>query len=325
MLNKPKPRSVMMYGISGCSKTSQLHNMAKYIHRKTGKKLRLIHSDPGGYAPFIDSGIIDQGIVDVFDYSSRKHSLADLRRLSEGYWPRWMTPNGKECRRQFEPGLVEFFNNSDVCKTAPDEWEQIAGYLVDSLASMGEVLKAHCSDQEEGVGFKPAWKYVEEDYTLTGLQEAHYGLAQKELYNRHTKGFNNLPIDWLIYTSLVGKGEDKKGNRETVFGPQVVGNAETPKAPTWFMDCLHIAEETYMHKVNGTDVQTTGLVAWFIKHLDPNGTPFLAKARILGELMPKLLAIFPYGFVPLTYERGIETYFIVLENLRKKYQEGNHV
>jgi hypothetical protein len=303
-----KPTSVMVYAPSGYTKTSQMYFMAKYIRETTGKIVRLIHSDPGGYAPFVDSGMIARGEIQVIDYSNRQFALADFRRLSMGYWPR-LTTTGEE-----------YFASVPECMTTPAEWGTIGGYIIDGISAVGELLKNHCSDQDEGVGFKPAWKYVEDGITITGLQEGHYGLVQKEIHSRHTKGFASLPIPWLCYTALLGKGEDKQ-KRETVYGPQIVGNASTPQAPSWFWHCLHLSKERYLDK---TGKETEGMVAWFIGHNDPNTqVPYLCKCTILPDIYPKLLECFPYGFVPLGYDKGIDVYFKVLDVLRKKYLGEN--
>lgn len=312
----------MIYGGSGSTKTSQLYHIVKMIHKQTRKKFRLIHSDGGGYAPFVDSGMIDNGIVEVFDFSSRKSALADFRRLGEGYWPRWVK-DGKLYSKQVD-GSEEYFRTEDVCRTTPQEWEQIGGYVIDGITSTAEVLKNHCSDQTEGVGFKESWKYEEDGYTFTGLQMGHYNIVQKEIHSRLTKGFETLPISWLVCSALVGKGEDKQ-NRETIYGPQIVGNASTPQVPAWFMDCLHLEKMKYDDiptklKKDAKGESKEGMVAWFTSHTDSNTqVPYLCKARIMPEMYPKLLEYFPYGFVPLGYKQGIDLYFQVLELLRKEH------
>ena len=300
-----KPRSLMMYGISGSTKTSQCYHLVKWIlsqPENKGKKFRMVHSDGGGWAPFIDSGMVDRGEVEIFDFSYREHALADFRKISQGYWPRKTKDGG------------EYFQKTDECRTTPEQFGQIAGYIVEGMASCGEVLKTHCSNQTEGVGFKESWRYEEEGETIVGLQPGHFNLIQKEIYSGHMKGFNNLPVPWLIYTSLLGRGENRE--KETVYGPQVVGNATTYQVPQWFMDCLHLDKTTWNDPKTGES--KTGMVAWFMDHPDSVGTMFLAKARCMPEIYPKLLEIFPFGFVPLGFKNGVDVYFRVLEKLRKE-------
>jgi hypothetical protein len=299
-----KPRSVMMYGVSGSTKTSQCYHLAKYIlslPENQGKRIRMIHSDGGGYAPFQDSGMIDRGEIEVFDYSYREYALSDFRKLSQGYWPR-KTKDGQE-----------YFQKVDACKTTAEEWNRIAGYIIEGMSSCGEVLKTHCSNQREGVGFKESIHYEEDGEHISGLAQGHYNLIQKEIYSSHMKGFNNLPVPWLIYTSLLGKGEDKQ-NHETVYGPQVVGNATTAQAPAWFMDCLHLDKAKWADAGG----EKEGMVAWFTRHEDGTGVPFLCKARVMPELYPELLRRFPFGFVPLGFKHGVDLYFRVLAKLKEE-------
>lgn len=304
----------MMYGVSGTTKTSQTYHLAKWILKQPGnegKHFRIIHSDGGGWAPFEDSGMIERREVDIYNFGALSSGvLARFRFLSQGYWPRKVKDKDEY-----------YLGKADACKTTPAEWERIAGYIIDGAESTCEALKNHCSDQTEGVGFKESWRYEEEGETIVGLQQGHYGIIQKEFSKAHHRGFSSLPIPWLIYTSKVGKGEDKE-RRETVYGPQIVGNAVTSSAPGWFMDCLHLSREKYQKK-DGTE--TEGMVAWFTQHMDKDtGIPYLAKARCLPELYPKLLEYFPYGFVPLGFKNGIEVYFAVLDKLKKELQEkGN--
>lgn len=300
-------RSVMIYGVSGSTKTSQAYHLAKWVlgqEENKGKHFRIIHSDGGGYAPFEDSGMITRGEVKLFDFSYREHALSDYRKLSLGYWPKKIAGTGEE-----------YFKKDDKCLTK--DWSKVAGYIIDGMSSSAQTLITHCSNQTEGVGFKESWKYEEEEETIIGLQQGHYGLIQKEMYQAHMKGFNRLPVPWLIYTSLLGKGEDKQ-RKETVYGPQVAGNASTPQVPSWFMDVLHLDTTTY-ETSNGVK---EGVVAWFTKHPDTEtGTPYLAKARVMPEVYPELIKRFPNGFVPLGFKKGIEVYFEVIEKLRTEHNK----
>lgn len=313
MLPPPiKPRSLMMYGISGSTKTSQAYHLAsKILAENPGKRFRMIYSDGGGWFPFEESGMIERGEVEVYDFGASKYPFDDYRRLSDGYWPR-MDNSGKMQ-----------FKKSPEFKTTDEQWKDIIGYIIEGMGSTAEVIKAFISNQTEGFGFKESWKYVSEDGdTVLGLQTGHYGIVQREMHERHVTGFNCLPIKWLIYTSLLGKGEDKKNGNETVYGPQVAGNASTPMVPSWFMDCLHLSKERYRTEeiVDGvkTEKEVEGMVAWFQRHEDNNGTPCLAKARCMPEKYPELLKWFPHGFVPLSHNAGIKNYYKVLDHISKR-------
>lgn len=298
----------MMYGVSGSTKTSQAYHIAKWLLKlNPGKRFRMIHSDGGGYAPFVDSGMIERGEVEVLDFSNRPFALSDYRKLSQGYWPRQTKDGG------------EYFRKDENCKTKPEDWENILGYIIEGMSSVGETLKTHISNMKEQIGAeKDSFTYEEDGETFTGLTRSHYNIIQKEVYANHAMGFNCLPIKWLVYTSLLGKGEDKS-YKETVYGPQLVGSASTPAIPSWFMDCLMLDKQKWINKKGE---ETEGVVAWFTRHEDSQtDIPCLAKARVLPELYPKLLEYFPQGFVPLGFNRGITDYFRVLESLKQQTVE----
>lgn len=328
-----KPRSLMVYGASGTTKTSQLYHVAKMILKILSKQLnrkmkfRMVLSDGGGCAPFTDSGMIARGEIDLFDYSNREFSLADIRRLSAGYWPRWL--EGNQLYADWAPGRTMYLKSEEPCMTTAEEWESIAGYIIEGMTSMSEVLKAHISQLNSGVGFKESWKYEEDGYTVTGLTQGHYGIVQKEVFERHTRGFNCLPMRWLLYSALVGKGEDKQ-SRETVYGPQLVGTATTPASPQWFMDVIHLEKVAWDGNASpiiplepsGEGIHD-GVVGWFTNHKDrETEKPYLTKARCMPEAFPRLLEYFPYGFVPMGYKNGLNAYFMVLERIRKEMGYG---
>lgn len=306
-------RSVMLYGSSGSTKTSQCYLLAKWLLAKPenkGKRFRMIYADGGGFTPFVDSGMVERKEVEVFDFSYRQHALADYRKLAEGYWPLYNVKTKTET-------YPEYFKKDENCRTK--DWGNILGYIVEGMSSCAEALKNHISNQREGVGFKESWSYEEDGETLTGLQQGHYGLIQKEMYNTHMRGFKTLPVEWLVYTSLLGKGEDKQ-SRETVYGPQVAGSAMTAQTPSLFMDCIHLDRHSWQIQTKEGEVkQKEGMVAWFTQHLDASTqVPYLAKARVMPESFPELMKYYPGGFVPLDYVNGISQYFRVLEKLRKE-------
>ena len=81
-----RARTILMYGDSGDTKTSQCYHLAKWVYERTGKITRWISADGGGWAPVDKGGLIDLGVVQAFDISKRRLAFADVRRLSQGFW-----------------------------------------------------------------------------------------------------------------------------------------------------------------------------------------------------------------------------------------------
>jgi hypothetical protein len=295
----------------------------------------MLHADAGGYAPFIDSGMVERGEVDVLEYSKSDTPLSDLDKVSQGYWRRWRVD--KQLYYNYVDGAVPHFqkdiknlggapDTSQGCKTTVEEWKQIPALMIDGITGIADILKYHLSDRPESAAFKESYKVTEEEYTTLGLTQGHYGIVQKELAMKWSRGFSVLPTKWLLVTALESRGETKE--KETIYGPQSAGTAQTHAIPSWFNHCFHLDTVTYqdvktpLANPNGTGVQKTGIVAWFVKHPDSvTGVPCLAVTKVMPEIYQALMQCFPYGFVPLDYNNGLVRFFEVVEILKAKYLE----
>ena len=299
---------MIIYGDSGSTKTSQCYHLVRHFTSlHPGSTFRMIGANASDSAPFEDSGMIEKGTVDFFDISNRQLALADMRRLSEGYWPRDVKEAGK--------GNKQYFKTDDNCKTTPKQWENVIGYVVEGTTGIASLLLNHIRNQEEGVGFKHSFKYEEDGYTIGGLQEGHYGLVQQEMYKMIVQGFSCLPIKYLIFTGLVAKGENKL-TRETVYGPKAAGQATTFEIPSWFMDCWHLDTVMEQGKEEGTQVERK--VAWYTRHPDKDtGIAYLAKVRTLPEIYPQIVKEFPHGYVKLGFKHGLDVFYRKLEEIGK--------
>lgn len=301
-----KARSILAYAESGDTKTTQGYLLAKWVYEKLGKKTRWISADGAGFGVLDDTGMIEAGIVEAFDISNRKRALADIHRLADGYWPKVIkVENGK---------LMRLFQNVQECETTKKEWEEIGAYVIEGPPSIGRLLLTHIASNSEKVAFKKGYEYEEDGYIFGGLDKGHYGLVQTELHRVMVQGFNLLPVDYVYYTATVGKGEDKV-TKETVYGPRGVGNAITTELPTWVGDCIHLARERVVIQEQDKEI----VVAWFQRHPDrETGAEYLAKSRLPPEQFPKLLKKYPYGFIPMNYERGLTDYLEILKFFQEK-------
>lgn len=315
-----KANTKILYGASGASKTTQLYYFAQWYHKRTGKRIRLISCSGGGWLPFEDSGMIEEGIVQTLDLSlllqDSVSRLAVIRRLANGYWP-VASPTG---RGNILDGQY-FLSPVDECKTI--EADNIGCYMLEDMASLARLLLMHLSEKQEGTGFKHSFKIEEEELSIGGLQEGHYGLVQKEIHKLVQYGFNTLPVDHFLMTSLIGEGTDKR-ERTKMYGPQMIGNAATSEIPSWFGDCLYLREMPVVFEdANGNQRSGTQRVLHFADYLvDADSIPYKAKLRIMPQLMPQVLAKYPEGYVTLTPEKGIIPFLNFLEKIKKAYRES---
>jgi len=188
---------------------------------------------------------------------------------------------------------------------------------------MAQVLLDHIRSSEETIGFKASYKYIEDNYLVQGLQEGHYGIVQQQIYKMIVQGYENLPVDYVMFTARVGKGERKR-SKESCYGPQVCGSAVTPDVPSWFKDCLHLCREYQQVERDGGLVRIEQVVAWFQNHPDVStDVEYLCKSRLTPEVFPTLLRAFPTGYIPMDTVNGIARYMNAIEKLEGRARQGN--
>lgn len=303
-----RPRTTLLYGDTGTGKTSCLYHSAKLLVKSTKKKVRVVTSDGGGAAPFYDSGMIDRGEVEICDLSQSDTPFADMRRIGEGYWP------------IFEHGRMIHFAADDQC--AKTVWSDYIAYMFEGLTSLSDLMLGSLASRPDNAGFKHSWRINEGEYSLGGLQEGHYGIVQQELRRIVVNMCNALPVRYVFWTALVGKGKAAR-TAETIYGPKAAGDAITERIPSWFNDTLHIERFTArVKKSDGREVDEEIIAAWFRQHLEPvNGLKYLAKCRITPEYVHLLDEEFPNGFVPLDSKIGFGRYMIALQRIEKRQRE----
>lgn len=291
------PQTILLYGPSGVGKTSQLFRLCRFFLKKEriknpNAKMRLIHADGGGYAPFEQSGWIEKGICDVFDIKYRENMLADTHRLSEGKWP-IVDKNGEK-----------IFTANDY----EEDWSDYPVLAIEGFTSIGQSLIAHIADQESGVGFKSSYRVKEEEYSFGGLDKGHYGIIQKEISKYVNRGFNRIPCKYIIWTALRARAQDET-TKETLIGPEVVGSALTHKISS-FLGATFYFESAIKKTDNG---ELYYVKAHFERGVDKQlDMPFTAKCRIMVDAYPILKEHFPGGYVPMVAGvQGIEKYFEV--------------
>jgi hypothetical protein len=314
-----KAQTKILYGQSGASKTTQLYYFAKWYWKNHQKAIRLITCNGGGWLPFEDSGMVDEGIVQTLDLTTlladSESKLAAMRRLAQGYWP-VLSPSG---RGNMQNGQY-FFLPQDECRTI--EKENIGCYMFEDMASLARLLLGHLSEKKEGTGFKHSYKIEEEELSIGGLQEGHYGLVQSEIHKLVTLGFNTLPIDYFLMTSLVGEGIDKR-ERTKMFGPQMIGSAATAEIPSWFGDTWYLREmPIILEDSEGRQTASSQRVMYIQDYLpDADSIPYKTNLRLMPECVPQVLAKYPEGYVTLSPERGIVPFLNFLERIKREQRE----
>jgi hypothetical protein len=291
--------SMLAYGKTGTTKTSQIRYLAEYVFEKFGKRTRMITSDTGSlWSPIED--LVEEGIVIplLFPTDPRYNPLSTMRKLRRGEWPEQTT---------LQPSVqaLNGWKNPNKWKPwGPEETKTIGAYAVESLTSYGSGILRDLAEKNISVGTGSVPGFREEEGEKFGQNTMqHYGMGQSEILEM-LNSFIALPIEIFYVTALEGAGEDDDGpTKRTVLGPKSLGKAITEVIPQRVGDCLHLVDSTD-EKTGAREIR-----AYLRNHPDSQVAKmnWPAKVRLLNT--PRVLAEFtkryPQGFMRLTVENGL--------------------
>jgi hypothetical protein len=291
--------SMLAYGKTGTTKTSQIRYLAEYVFEKTGKRTRMITSDTGSlWSPIED--LVEEGIVIplLFPTDPRYNPLSTMRKLRRGEWPK-----DGELKPSTQVGMQ--WKNPNVWEPwTSEQTKTIGAYAVESLTSYGSGILRDLAEKNISVGNGSVPGFREEEGEKFGQNTMqHYGMGQSEILEM-LNSFIALPIEIFYVTALEGAGEDDDGpTKRTVLGPKSLGKAITEVIPQRVGDCLHLVDSTD-EKTGAREIR-----AYLRNHPDSQVAKmnWPAKVRLLNT--PRVLAEFtkryPQGFMRLTVENGL--------------------
>lgn len=316
-------RLTMLYGPSGSGKTGSLIAMLKQAYADTGKRARVCVGD-GSLANYLDSGLIEAGILDVCDYSAIHWPMSVTNRLAEGWWPTkqdddgvWRATKAEELQRTPPEMLATFsFCGFEALSTMIRDYlmGNIKGGLAEQSArgiKVGQDSPFRIMDAEVKSIDSRTGQAFYDDKTGTGEvfggnPMSHFNVAQTHALGVVDRS-KNLP-GWVVWTSHEKLGEEKrtegKGENakvtvtgDTAIGPEVAGGALSLTISRKFNDTLH---HTVARKTTSTQDATTTKSTkdvkdeyrvYFRDHFDPDGVvvavPYKAIVRCdMPDLLP---------------------------------------
>ena len=267
----------LAYGASGSGKTKALLDAAEAIHVATGKKTRWFVGD-GGRATIDASGLVEDGIVEVWEYNNRPYPLTVLQQMTEGYWP-------------------EDTEDPKSLLKAPDikVYESVGAWIFEGLYVVSEFVMgsapgalAERASRGEKIGQDSPVNVTDPSgLKFGGNPMAHYQFAQRRIVDAIQRS-KALP-GYKAWTTHETTAEDKDNGNEKVIGPAGPGRAMTPKLGLWFGNFWHFTTATKAVKkrdpVTGKEATSyeNERRMYTKDHGDPDGTvyiKYLANSRV---------------------------------------------
>ena len=282
-------KTLCIYGATGTYKTTSIGRFARYIHKITNKRTRLVTAEAGNLEPIQDE--IDEGIIEVATLVDHPALLSILRGISKLHmWPTEVNGKLKLVREH--------------------ELDQIGAYAIEGITTISELLLRHLANSGRKINEDVVGQFSEtdaglgltgDDFKFAAPARSHYGFVQKDILDI-IQGFSSLPINRVLFTAHEGKGQDEF-SKQLVYGPGSVGKAATGAIPSYVGDLIHYEIE------DGGMGKDSKVVAYLKSHADAQ-TKVLwpAKIRLRAKYIPEFQKAFPGGKFELTVDQGIERY-----------------
>jgi hypothetical protein len=342
--------TAIAYADSGTGKTSIAIGLAKFYYEQFGLLTRVVTVE--GVEPIENDGLIyhpklnPDGIVQHFNVSARTNLLADMRKLSRGYWPKIV--------REEVPIKDELGNETGQTKLANVRrivqdnalLDRVGLYFIETADGISDAFMRHIIKEETtGTDDRGKYKvntigpqgasgrYEEDGEVFGGSSQGHYNIVQVEMHNLFTAfGGMGGGVKLVFWTAHVGTGTDNDKN--SVFCPMLVGQAKNAKVPSWVGECFHLENLPRIVDGDGNVIQEKKVRAFYENHREMGimeGPQYLAKSRVGLSDIDALHERFPGGFIELgTGERdGLDQYYRWLKDRKggnvekmKKWKEG---
>ena len=252
-------RTDLVYSKSGHGKSRWIIEMAKRVYKETGLITRVYLGDGGGET-YYNSGLIEAGVLELFQFNVLPNPFETCRACAEGYWPD-------------EKG--QLVATPDAVKA------QIGQWAFEGLSVMGDYMMG---DTEGGLAARAAkGEKIGQDSPINitdgkakvgGNPPTHYNVVQRALEGIIERS-RALPgmVTWTAHERLV-EGDKEFGN---IIGPDCVGKAMMGKIGGKFGNTIHLdiahKKEKKADPVTGKqiDVQVNEHRAYTSEHYDPDG------------------------------------------------------
>lgn len=250
--------SFLVYGVSGSGKTTQVQELARWIHDHGGKRTRLVSTSGGGWTaikPAIEAGLVIPTYI-----RTREHPIETLDKMTQGWWP----ADPKDPTSKLIPPEKQ------------EDWNDIGAYAFDSMTESCEWMMSYMNNEEAAGNIKVSaqpMKFRDGNTNYGSPSQAHYGNIQMRIsdFVANSKGLRGK---YVLWTALELKATDDN-TRLPLYGPDVSGKAKTAIASAWFDNTLHL----YITGRGGLKKGEKEHRMYTCNHFEDDTIPFVAKNR----------------------------------------------
>lgn len=306
-------RTELVYGRSGSGKTSWSLRIARWLWEEKGLKTRWLIAD-GGVETVESSGMVDAGVVEVFQYNNHIDPFLTSQQICEGYWPvdpldpksKMIAPNYEQLAQSYGMWVFEGL----TCMADLMMSDKTGG--LSQRAAMGEKI-----------GQDSPFILVDGGTKFGGNPPSHFGFVQRRIED-NIERCRMLP-GWVQWTAWERKAEDEEAGGENLIGPDIAGKKLTPKIGGKFGNTIHMHPVVKTTKSTAKDPVTGKMVdrqekeyrAYTITHYDPQQRSYIqyyANNRAPMELANEMPEYFS------GVDASIE-FYTTLEKLKMKGKE----
>lgn len=295
------------YGDSMSGKSTALEVLAGHIYETTGKKTQVWIGD-GGADTYNRRGLVDDGVIEIADFSFRHHPLTMLKLMSELYWPK----DSKDPKSLLVAPPVDLFDK--VGLRIYEGGAVIGSWMLSDIPGgmawhgANRTGFAGVKDEDQELFYKDAVSGYGDEFSKQGATSGkHYALVQRKILAavRASKQFPGLTV-WTSHPVLApdkteggSSGQFGKIDGVKIYGPDFGGAAPASTIGKEFGNTIHFDLVNVETKEIDPDTKKPYFKldrkyrAYTRRHVDPNGTvktEYLAGNRI-GDptLMPDYL------------------------------------
>jgi hypothetical protein len=265
----------LVYGRSGMGKSTWILKIAKYLFETKGLKTRWYIGDGGG-STIEYSGLIDDKVIELFQFTNRPHPFETTLFACQGKWPK------------------DVENPTSPWQPLTEADKKVYGlYVFEGLSAMSKYLISGAVEggiaQRRGTGQKTSQMdgtvvFKDGEVNVSNITMSDFGTVQRTMYERIQETYR---LPGMVYWTAHQREADDAETKERLIGPEVLGKAMTTSIGASFGNTIHM-DTALLKDANGKPVKKRDPVtkkevdeielvrrAYTREHYDPDAANFI--------------------------------------------------